>query len=443
MVDGRWAMVDGRWSMVDGRWSMGGGRWSMVDGRWSMVDGRWVPPSFFLAMWYTGAAIAVSVYVIATTNQGDRSMIIGVPKEIKIQEYRVGLVPAGVQKLVKAGHTVLVQKGAGLGSGISDEEYVKRGAKIVKTAAEVWKNSEMVVKVKEPIAPEYPLFQDGQVLYTYFHMAAAPEMVAPLTKKNVAAVAYETIQLPNGSLPLLQPMSEVAGRMAIQVGASYLEKERGGKGVLLGGVPGVMPGRVTIIGGGTVGTHAAKMALGTGARVRILDVNIDRLRYLDDIFGGRVTTLYSDPATVEDSVRWCDLLVGAVLIPGARAPRLVTKEMIKEMEPGSVIVDVAVDQGGCIETCKATTHENPVFTVFGVVHYCVANMPGAVARTSTFALTNATIGYAEKIAKHGLVGAIGKFPELAGGINTYKGNVTHKGVAEGVRAKYVPLDKLL
>jgi alanine dehydrogenase len=281
------------------------------------------------------------------------------------------------------------------------------------------------------------------VLYTYFHMAAAAEMVAPLTRKKVTSVAYETIQLPNGALPLLQPMSEVAGRMAIQAGASILEKERGGKGVLLGGVPGVMPGKVTIIGGGTVGTHAAKMAMGLGAQVRILDVNVDRLRYLDDLFGGRLTTLYSDPATVEDSVRWCDLLVGAVLIPGARAPRLVSKELIKQMEPGSVIVDVAVDQGGCIETCKPTTHENPTFTVSGVVHYCVANMPGAVARTSTFALTNATIGYAEKLAKHGLKKAIQLYPELAGGVNTHAGHVTYKAVAEAVGAKYVPLDKVL
>jgi alanine dehydrogenase len=370
-------------------------------------------------------------------------MNIGLPKEIKVQEYRVGLVPAGVQKLVTAGHKVLVQKGAGLGSGIPDEEYVRRGARIVKTAAEVWKNAEMVVKVKEPIAPEYELFHDGLVLYTYFHMAAAAEMVAPLTRKKVTSVAYETIQLPNGALPLLQPMSEVAGRMAIQAGASILEKERGGKGVLLGGVPGVMPGKVTIIGGGTVGTHAAKMAMGLGAQVRILDVNVDRLRYLDDLFGGRLTTLYSDPATVEDSVRWCDLLVGAVLIPGARAPRLVSKELIKQMEPGSVIVDVAVDQGGCIETCKPTTHENPTFTVSGVVHYCVANMPGAVARTSTFALTNATIGYAEKLAKHGLKKAIQLYPELAGGVNTHAGHVTYKAVAEAVGAKYVPLDKVL
>ncbi len=370
-------------------------------------------------------------------------MIVGVPSEIKVQEYRVGLVPAGVQKLVDDGHTVLVQRGAGLGSGLSDEDYIRRGARIIDAADEVWRESEMIIKVKEPIAPEYDRFQNGQTIYTYFHLAAVPELAPPLLEKNISSVAYETIQLPNGSLPLLQPMSEVAGRMAVQVGAACLEKERGGKGVLLGGVPGVRPGRVVIIGGGTVGTNAAKMALGMGARVRMLDVDLDRLRYLDDIFQGRITTLYSDPANIEDSVEWCDLLVGAVLIAGARAPQLVTEEMLKDMEDGTVIVDVAVDQGGCIETCRPTTHEEPTYVVHGVVHYCVANMPGAVARTSTFALNNATSRYAVKLANLGVKGAIAKHPELAPGMNTYRGKVTNLPVAEALSLPYTPLDELL
>ena len=370
-------------------------------------------------------------------------MIIGVPAEIKVQEYRVGLVPAGVQKLAAKGHTVLVQKGAGIGSGLSDEEYVKRGARILDGAGEVWREAEMIVKVKEPITPEYDLFEDGQTIYTYFHLAAVPELAPPLLEKNISSVAYETIQLANGSLPLLQPMSEVAGRMAVQVGAACLEKERGGKGVLLGGVPGVRPGRVVIIGGGIVGTNAAKMALGMGARVRMLDVDLDRLRYLDDIFQGQITTLYSDPANIEESVIWCDLLIGAVLIAGARAPQLVTEEMLKEMEDGSVIVDVAVDQGGCIETCRPTTHEEPTYIVHGVVHYCVANMPGAVSRTSTFALNNATGRYAEKLADLGLKGAAEMCPELIPGFNTYRGKVTNLPVAEALSLPYTPLDELL
>jgi len=379
---------------------------------------------------------------MVSIKRGD-AMIVGVPKEIKIQEYRVGMVPAGVKKLTGSGHKVLVQKGAGVGSGISDEEYTEWGAQIVDTAQEVWKRSEMVVKVKEPLESEFALFQEGQILYTYFHMAAAPELAPPLLAKKVAAVAYETIQLKDGSLPLLQPMSEVAGRMAVQVGASYLEKERGGKGVLLGGVPGVRPGKVTILGGGTVGTNAAKMACGMGAQVRVLDVNLDRLRYLDDIFQGRIVTLHSDPATIKDSVIWCDLLVGAVLIAGARAPRLVTTELISKMEKGSVIVDVAVDQGGCIETCKPTTHEKPTFEVNGVVHYCVANMPGAVARTSTFALTNVTLKYAEQIANRGLAAACEAYPEVKLGLNTLSGKMTYQAVAEALSLPYTPAGDLL
>jgi alanine dehydrogenase len=370
-------------------------------------------------------------------------VIIGVPKEIKVQEYRVGLVPAGVQKLVAAGHTLYVEQGAGLGSGISDEEYEARGARILDSAQEVWSSSEMIIKVKEPIAPEYGLFQEGQLVYTYFHLAAVPELAPHLLEKKVSAMAYETIELADGSLPLLQPMSEVAGRMAVQVGASCLEKERGGKGVLLGGVPGVRPGRVAILGGGTVGTNAAKMAVGTGAEVRILDVNLERLRYLDDIFMGRLVTMYSDPATIEDSLKWCDLLVGAVLITGARAPMLVSRKQLSDMEDGTVIVDVAVDQGGCIETCRPTTHEDPTFVVDGVLHYCVANMPGAVARTSTFALTNATVGYAEKLARFGLKDAVARYPELSGGLNTHAGKVTHQAVADALSLPYTPLLEIL
>jgi len=370
-------------------------------------------------------------------------MIVGVPSEIKVQEYRVGLVPAGVHKLVSAGHTVLVQKGAGIGSGLSDEEYVNWGASIVDTADEIWGESDMIIKVKEPIAPEYGRFREGQIVYTYFHLAAVPELAPHLLEKKVSAVAYETIEMPDGSLPLLHPMSEVAGRMAVQVGASCLEKERGGKGVLLGGVPGVTPGRVAIIGGGVVGTNAAKMAVGMGAQVRVLDVDLNRLRYLDDIFQGRITTLFSDSATIRDSALWCDLLVGGVLVTGALAPQLVSRELISEMEDGSVIVDVAVDQGGCIETCRATTHEDPTFVVGGVIHYCVANMPGAVARTSTFALTNTTIPYGELIASQGLAGAVARKPELIGGFNSYQGHITHKAVADALNLPYTPLEQLL
>lgn len=370
-------------------------------------------------------------------------MIIGVPKEIKVQEYRVGLVPAGVKKLTNAGHTVLVQRGAGLGSGLPDDQYIQWGARIVDSAQEVWRESEMVVKVKEPIAPEYGLFQESQIIYTYFHLAACAELAPHLLEKKVSAVAYETIEMPDGSLPLLTPMSEVAGRMAIQVGAASLEKEHGGKGVLLGGVPGVRRGKVAIIGGGVVGTNAAKMALGMGAEVRILDVDLERLRYLDDVFGGRITTLYSDPATISDSAIWSDLLVGGVLVTGARAPRLVSRELVEKMEDGSVVVDVSVDQGGCIETCKPTTHEEPTYVVGGVVHYCVANMPGAVARTSTFALTNTTIPYGEILARHPLKEAVERYPELVGGFNTYAGCCTYEAVAEALNLSYTPLAKLL
>ncbi|CAM4187236.1 alanine dehydrogenase [Corallococcus sp. ZKHCc1 1396] len=367
-------------------------------------------------------------------------MIVGVPKEIKTREYRVGMVPAGVRALTSAGHTVLVETNAGVGSGIPDSEYQRVGAQIISTADEVWKRAEMVVKVKEPIAPEYERMQPGQIVYTYFHLAGVdPELTKTLIKKKVTAVAYETLQLDDGSLPLLKPMSEVAGKMAIQVGAACLEKAHGGKGILLGGVPGVRRGRVAIIGGGVVGLCAAKVAVGMGAEVTIIDVNLERLTYLDDVFLGRAQTLASDTESIARTVRESDLVVGGVLIPGGKAPKLVSRELIAEMEPGSVVVDVAVDQGGCIETCKPTTHDNPTFTVSDVVHYCVANMPGAVPQTSTFALTNTTRPYSRKIADLGLVEAIKSDRALQRAINTYNGHITYEAVAKDMGYDYVPL----
>ncbi|MDB4968018.1 MAG: alanine dehydrogenase [Myxococcales bacterium] len=369
-------------------------------------------------------------------------MIVGVPTEVKTREYRVGMIPAGARMLTSRGHKVLVQQGAGLGSGIADETYKTAGAEIVGGADEVWKRADMIFKVKEPLPEEYPRMREGQILYTYLHLAAAPQLAAELVKRGVTGVAYETIELDDGRLPLLQPMSAVAGRMAIQVAATYLEKEKGGKGILLGGVPGVRRGRVAIIGGGIVGQHAARMAIGLGAMVNILDINPDTLAYVDDIYQGRVNTLYSDPLSIEESVIRADVVVGAVLVTGAKAPRLVTEDMIKRMEPGSVIVDVAVDQGGCIETCHPTTHDDPTFTVHGVIHYCVANMPGAVARTSTFALNNATLAYGVRIADQGIVAAASADRHLAKGINTYKGKITHKAVAAAVNADFVPFANL-
>ena len=370
-------------------------------------------------------------------------MIIGVPKEIKTREYRVGMVPAGVRTLTGHGHKVLVEKGAGAGSGIDDAVFERAGAVLVGSAAEVWKKADMIVKVKEPLPQEFPLFREGLIVYTYLHLAAAPECTAALLKYKVAGVAYETIALPDGSLPLLRPMSQVAGRMSIQVGASFLEKEHGGKGILLGGVPGTRRGRVTIIGGGVVGTNAAQMAVGLGANVSLLDVAIERLIYLREIFGNTIELLHSDPDTIERAVEQADLLVGAVLIPGARAPKLVTADLIAQMEPGSVVVDVAVDQGGCVETCRPTTHDQPTFEVHGVIHYCVANMPGAVAHTSTFALTNETLRYALAIADKGLERAVAEDPALFKGVNTYKGNVACAPVAEATNQKYRPLKDLL
>jgi alanine dehydrogenase len=370
-------------------------------------------------------------------------MIVGVPREIKNNEYRVGLVPAGVKALVDAGHTVLVEKSAGDGSGIADSEFQKAGGKIVDTADEVWAGAEMIVKVKEPIEPEYPRMREGQILYTYLHLAPDNRLTQEMLDRGVTGVAYETITDRNGGLPLLTPMSEVAGRMSIQVGATYLERINGGRGVLLGGIPGVQPGRVVIIGGGVVGTNAAKMAVGLGASVTIIDLNLDRLRELDDIFGSRIRTLASNEYTIHETCAAADLVVGAVLIPGASAPKLVTKEMLKDMAPNSVVVDVAVDQGGCFETTHATTHSDPTYYVEGVLHYCVANMPGAVPRTSTFGLTNATLPYARQLANKGFHEAVRANPHLAAGVNTYKGKITYEAVATSQGREYTSLDALL
>ena len=372
--------------------------------------------------------------------QGSVTVIIGVPKEIKNHEYRVGMVPGGAKLLVDAGHEVLVEKGAGLGSSIADEEYLASGVEIVDSADDVWARSEMIVKVKEPVGPEYTRMRPGQTVYTYFHLAAAPELTNVLLERKVTAVAYETIELPDGRLPLLQPMSEVAGRMSIQVGARCLERECGGAGVLLGGVPGVQRGQVVIIGGGVVGTEAAKMAMGMGAITTVLDIDMIRLGYLDDIYGARIQTMYSNPSTIEESVQRADLVVGAVLIAGARAPHLVTREMVAGMKKGSVIVDVAIDQGGCVATAKPTTHQEPTYVVDDVVHYCVTNMPGAVPRTSTFALTNQTFKWAMKLANKGFVKAVQGDPVLRLGVNTYDGYCTYEAVAEALGLAYHELE---
>lgn len=369
-------------------------------------------------------------------------MRIGVPKEIKVQEYRVGAQPAGVRQLVRAGHEVLVETGAGLGSGFLDETYVAAGAKIVPTAADAW-GADMVIKVKEPIAPEYKFFREDLILYTYLHLAAVPELTTALLESKVKGIAYETITDDAGALPLLRPMSEIAGRMSVQVGAASLQKEHGGKGVLLGGVPGTRRGRVTVIGGGVVGTAAARIAIGMGAQVTVLDLSADRMTYLEDIFGNLIETLHSNPENIEECVRRSDLVIGGVLIPGGAAPKLVSRKLISEMEPGSVVADVAVDQGGCIETCRPTTHEDPTYVVDGVVHYCVANMPGAVPRTSTYALTNATLGYALELAGKGVEASVRENRHLANGVNTYAGACTVEGVAAAHGLEFTPLDRLL
>ncbi len=370
-------------------------------------------------------------------------MKVGTVTEIKDHEYRVGLVPGGVKTLTAAGHEVFVQDSAGVGSGIANEAYAAAGAKIVPTADEIFATAEMVVKVKEPLSSEVAKLREGQILFTYLHLAPLKELTQGLLDRGVAGVAFETITGRDGSLPLLTPMSEVAGRMAIQEGAHYLEKAEGGLGMLIGGVPGVPRGRVSIIGGGVVGLNACKMAVGLGAHVTVLEMSHARMQYLDDIFEGRITTLMSNPLTIHESVMDADIVIGAVLIPGASAPRIVTREMVSDMQNGAVIVDVAVDQGGCIETTHATTHSDPTFIVDGVVHYCVANMPGAVPRTSTFALTNVTLPYALQIANQGLADATRANPGLMAGVNTYNGKVTCAPVAKSQEREFTPVAELL
>jgi len=370
-------------------------------------------------------------------------MIIGVPKEIKANENRVALLPVGVSTLKQFGHTVLVETKAGVGSGFDDESYRKAGAEIIASPKEIYERADMVMKVKEPIESEYNLVREGQIVFTYFHFAASKELTEAMMKAKIVAIAYETVQKSDGSLPLLIPMSEIAGRMAPQEGAKYLERTMGGRGVLLGGVPGVEPADVIIIGGGVVGTNAAKIAAGLGARVTILDNNLYRLRYLDDVMPKNVITIMSNPYNIRKAVTKADIVIGAVLIPGARAPKLITKDMLKEMKQGAVVIDVSVDQGGCIETCHPTTHENPTYVVDGVVHYCVANMPGAVPFTSTIALTNATLPYGVEIANKGYEQAIKTNNEIKLGVNMVDGRITYQGVAEAFGFEYTPVDKII
>ncbi|MBI3328974.1 MAG: alanine dehydrogenase [Nitrospinae bacterium] len=370
-------------------------------------------------------------------------MIIGVPREIKQDEYRVGLVPAGVYSLVKAGHQVLVEQGAGLGSGIPDAEYKIAGAQMVANCEELFAQADMIIKVKEPLPLEYRLLREGQILFTFLHLAALPDLARVLLERRIIAIAYETVQLPDRSLPLLAPMSEVAGRLSVQEGAKSLERHEGGRGVLLAGVPGVPPGQVAIVGGGTVGTNAAKIAVGLGAAVTVIDINPVRLRYLDDLFQGRVHTVMSSEYVIAEMTAHADLVIGAVLVPGARAPRLITREMVAGMPEGAVIVDVAIDQGGCVETSHPTSHSRPTFRVDGVIHYCVTNMPGAVSRTSTFALTNVTFPYAMAIANKGWQRALLDDPSLARGLNLCEGQVTHPAVADAMGFPYVPAGQLL
>jgi alanine dehydrogenase len=377
------------------------------------------------------------------THSPETTMRIAVPKEIKNHEYRVGLTPASVRELVNHGHEVWVQTGAGTAIGLPDEQYVSAGARIVADAAEAFARGEMVVKVKEPQPSEIAMLREGQLLYTYLHLAPDPEQTAGLVKSGAVCVAYETVTGPGGGLPLLAPMSEVAGRMAVQAGAAHLEKSKGGMGILLGGVPGVAPAHVTILGAGVVGTHALQMAVGMGARVVVLDKNVDRLRHLDLVFGNRITTVYSTAHSVEEAVLDADLVIGGVLIPGAAAPKLVTRDMVSRMKPGSVVVDVAIDQGGCFETSHATTHAEPTYVVDGVVHYCVANMPGAVARTSTFALNNATIGHALALADKGWRQAMRDNVNLREGLNVANGQVTCEPVARQLGYEYVAADALI
>lgn len=366
-------------------------------------------------------------------------MIVGVPKEIKNHEYRVGLIPGGVRALIANGHKVVIERSAGEGSGISDEEYVEAGAVIAGSAGEVYRKADLIVKVKEPLPQEYDLLREGQILFTFLHLAPAPDLTRALLRQKVIGIAYETVQLDDGSLPLLTLMSEIAGKMSVQIGCHHLEKQKGGSGVLLGGIPGTGPGAVAIIGGGSVGTNAAKIALGMGANVTILDINLDRLRYLCDVLQGRVVALVSNSANIERAVANADLVVGAVLIPGAKAPRLITRPMMAKMRPGSVVVDVSIDQGGCVEDAVPTTFDNPTYIVEGVILCCLANMPSAVARTSTFALANATMPYTLKLANLGYEGAVSSDPALRKGVNTFRGRLTNKAVAESLGLEYTPL----
>ena len=363
-------------------------------------------------------------------------MVIGVPKEVKDHESRVGVTPAGVKALVEAGHKVLVEHGAGTLSAMQDDEYQAAGAEIVGSAYDTWRLADLVVKVKEPVEKEYKHFRDGLVLFTYLHLAPVRDLTDALLSSKVTGIAYETVRDRTGALPLLTPMSEVAGRMSVQVGAAYLEKEHGGRGVLLGGVPGVPPGNVCIIGGGIVGTNAAKIALGMGAKVTLIDLNLNRLRELDDIFGGRLYTMASNSYNIERAVREADLVIGGVLIPGAAAPKIVTEAMVAKMKKGAVIVDVAIDQGGCIETAHPTTHSNPSYEVNDVVHYCVTNMPAAVPNTSTLALTNATFPYLMKLARMGAKAAIQEDKGIAEGVNTYQGVLTYEAVASAQKREW-------
>jgi alanine dehydrogenase len=370
-------------------------------------------------------------------------MIIGVPKEIKTNENRIALVPAGVEILAQNGHKVLIERDGGVGSGFTDKIYQDAGAEIVETAKEIFDRSEMIMKVKEPLLQEYDLIHEGQILFTYFHFAASEELTLAMMKSKAICIAYETVEATNGDLPLLIPMSEVAGRMATQEGAKYLEKYFGGRGILLGGVPGVKPARVVVLGGGIVGYNSAKIASGMGADVTILDLDLDRMRYLDDVMPKNVRTIMSSPYTVREAISEADLVIGAVLIAGAKAPNLITRDMLKYMKPGSVIVDVAIDQGGCVETIQPTTHEDPTYVVDGVIHYGVANMPGAVPMTSTIGLTNATLPYAVQIANKGYVNAVVNNPELAKGVNVIDGKITYESVSEAFDLPYTALDQVI
>ena len=370
-------------------------------------------------------------------------MIVGIPKEVKDNEYRVAATPEGVRELVDAGHTVLIEEGAGLGSGLPEDRYKRAGAQFVSSAEDVWRGANMVLKVKEPQPSEYGLMQPGQILFTYLHLAANRELTEELIRRRVEAVAYETVQLADSRLPLLAPMSEIAGRMAPHVAAHLLEKEYGGRGVLMGGVSGVRPARVLVLGAGMAGANAAWIAAGMEAEVLVLDKNLDKLRFIDQIHKGRIVTLMSDRLTVEQRVREADAVIGSVLVPGAKAPVIVSEEMVASMRPGSVIVDIAIDQGGCVATSHMTTHSDPTYVMHDVVHYCVGNMPGAVPNTSTYALTNVTLPYALDIAEKGLQDAVGADPVLAGGVNVFRGSVTNEGVAEAHGLDHVPLRNLI